>query len=187
MTPGMFRRAALLAVPLAAILLVSACSDGGDDSNETDDATAMADTTVAATSADGQLEILAPWARATPGNPDESSAAYMQIRSVGEGDRLVAASWEGGLAREVQIHEMVMSGGQMKMQQVAGWDIPAGGTLELAPGGNHVMLLGLSAQLKPGDTVTLTLTFEQAGDVMVEVPVQDAAAESMDDTDSDSN
>jgi len=181
-----FRRAGLLALPLAAILLVSACSDDADG-DEDATATAMADgstaaSMVAATTADGQLEIIDPWARATPGNPDESSAAYMQIRSVGTADRLVGAAWEGGLAREVQIHEMVMSDGQMKMQQVEGWDIPAGGTLELAAGGNHVMLLGLSQQLKPGDTVSLTLTFERAGEITIEVPVRDAASSSMDDS-----
>ena len=66
------------------------------------------------------------------------------------------------IAASVEIHNMTMQNGVMKMFQVDGIDVPAGKTVKLAPGGYHVMLMGLKQQMKPGERVPLKLTFELA-------------------------
>jgi copper(I)-binding protein len=67
------------------------------------------------------------------------------------------------LAGRTEIHEMAMEGGTMKMRQVSNLPLPAGATVELKPGGLHVMLFELAAQAKEGDTVPLTLVIETDG------------------------
>jgi copper(I)-binding protein len=74
------------------------------------------------------------------------------------GGKLVAAS--SPVAGVVEIHEMAMQGDVMRMRAVAGLDLPAGKAVELKPGGYHIMLMGLTQQLKPGDTVAVTLVIE---------------------------
>ena len=72
----------------------------------------------------------------------------------------------------IQIHMTEMTNGVMSMKEVEGGiEIPAGGTIQLEPGGNHVMLMGLKAPLVEGETLPLTLVFEKAGKVDVDVPV----------------
>jgi copper(I)-binding protein len=110
-----------------------------------------------------------PWARASAG-PARNSAAFMTIHNGGEADRLVAAS--GDVAERVELHTHMMEGDVMKMRQVEGIDVPAGGMATLQPGGFHVMLIGLKQPLNEGDSFPLTLTFEKAGDVSIEVTVQ---------------
>jgi len=127
----------------------------------------------------GDIEVIDAWARATPGNPDENSAAYAVIRNTGsEADRLVGASVEASVARTAEIHQTVREGDSMRMEQVEGWEIPAGGSLELMPGANHVMLMMLAAQFVPGEVITVTLEFERAGFVDVQVPIKMAEATS---------
>ena len=108
-----------------------------------------------------------------------TSAAYMLITNNGaEADRLTGASTLA--AASAEIHEIVDDNGVMKMQPLAdGLEIPAGGTVELTPGGYHVMLLGLKDDLTEGETFDLILTFEKAGDVevtLVVVPMEDASS-----------
>jgi len=105
------------------------------------------------------LAISEPWVRAAAtGN----SAAYMLIRNGGTAaDRLVKA--ESDVAAAVELHEMKMEGGMMKMAPVEGIAIPAAGQVELKPGGLHIMLIGLKRELKAGESVKLTLHFEKAG------------------------
>jgi copper(I)-binding protein len=78
------------------------------------------------------------------------------------------------VSRTVELHEMKMDGDVMRMRQVAAVDVPAGGSVALEPGGLHVMLLGLKAPLKEGDRFPMTLRFEKAGEVKVEVHVEAA-------------
>ena len=81
------------------------------------------------------------------------------------------------IADAVQVHEVVMVDGAMKMQEKAGGIvIPAGESVTLEPGGLHVMLMGLKQPLKKGEEIELTLHFEKAGDVTVKVPVGGVAA-----------
>jgi len=116
----------------------------------------------------GALTIDHPWGR--PNLPDRPAAAYMDIGNAGEAaDRLVAArSPEFG---RVELHRSIMEDGMMKMLPVEGIDIPAGGSAALAPGGYHAMLFEASARFAEGDSYPLTLVFEAAGEVTVEVSV----------------
>ena len=104
-----------------------------------------------------------------------TGAAYLTIENAGsEPDRLVGAS--SPAAKSVEIHEMVDDGGTMRMRPLAdGLAIPANATTALEPGGYHIMLIGLVEDLTEGDIYDLTLTFERAGDVTVQVPVGSGA------------
>lgn len=86
-------------------------------------------------------------------------------------DRLLAASSPAAAA--VELHETVDDGGVMRMvPHPEGWEIAARGRLELKPGGKHLMLIGLKEPLEAGQTVVITLTFQNAGAVTVQVPVK---------------
>ena len=101
-----------------------------------------------------------------------AGAAFMAVMNrTGEDDRLVSVSSE--IAKRTEFHShMDMGDGVMKMMHVEeGFVIPAGETHMLKRGGDHVMFMGLTQELKQGDMISLTLTFEKAGDVVVEVPV----------------
>lgn len=119
------------------------------------------------------VTINEPWARATvPGQP--VGAAYMKISSSTSAVRLLSA--ETDAAKEVQVHTMHHHDGVMRMREHGQLDIPAGQTVELAPGGLHFMLMGLKKPLAGGDTLTVKLTFEDAKKVkstsVVAVPVR---------------
>ncbi|HEX6959043.1 MAG TPA: DUF1775 domain-containing protein [Ferrovibrio sp.] len=115
----------------------------------------------------GDIGIVAPFARATPA---KVGGAFMQLTNSGKtDDKLIRAA--APVAENVEIHEHAMEGGAMRMRPVDGVPIPAGGTALLQPGGYHVMMIGLKHPLKQGDHFPLTLTFEKAGTVTVDVPV----------------
>jgi periplasmic copper chaperone A len=118
----------------------------------------------------GSVEIDHPWSRATPPNANVGGG-YFTLRNDGaEADRLIGGS--SPAAERVEIHMMEMEGDVMRMRQLPdGVEIPAGGSAELAPGGTHLMLIGLTAPLVEGERVPLTLEFEKAGSVEVELAV----------------
>ena len=109
----------------------------------------------AASLASAQVTVSEPWVRATV-LQQKATGAFMQLKAE-QSMRLVAA--KSPVAGVVEIHEMAMDNGVMKMRQVAGIEIPAGQTLALKPGSYHVMLLDLKQQVKDGDTVPITLEF----------------------------
>ncbi|RPH61147.1 MAG: copper chaperone PCu(A)C [Chloroflexi bacterium] len=114
--------------------------------------------------------VRAPGGMMAHGEGGAVAGAFMLIKNTGaQNDRLVKAASD--VAELVQVHETTMDGGVMKMAEVAGIDIPAGGQAELKPGGYHVMLINLKQELKPGDSVSITLTFEQAGEITVQAGV----------------
>jgi hypothetical protein len=120
--------------------------------------------------ASAQVAIEDPYARAA--SPSAiSGAAFMQIMNMGEAeDRLVAAASD--VAERVELHTHVMDGDVMRMVEVEeGFAVPAGESISLERGGMHVMFLGLNRPLTQGDEVEVTLTFEQAGEVTVTIPV----------------
>jgi len=125
----------------------------------------------------GDLVIQTPWARATPAGA-KVGGAYLKITNNGtQPDRLVGGSLTG--AREVEVHEMSMSNNVMKMRHLKdGLEIKPGQTVELKPGGYHLMLTGLSEGLKQGQKVKGSLTFEKAGTVEVEYSVAPVGAAS---------
>lgn len=111
-----------------------------------------------------------------------NGAAFVTIDNEGGDDRLITAAAD--ISQDVEIHEMVMEGGVMKMRALTeGLAIPNGVT-ELSPKGNHIMFLGLKKPLEEGGTFDLTLTFENAGEmtfpVMVTRPGQKPAMEEHD-------
>jgi copper(I)-binding protein len=133
----------------------------------------------AASADDFQLKTLRvsnAFARATPPGA-KVAGAFMTIKNAGpDADRLVSAS--SPAAGLVEIHEMAMEGGMMKMRALKGIDLKPGATVDLQPGGYHVMLEDLKQPLKQGDQIPVKLTFEKAGvlDIRVNVEAMGAAA-----------
>lgn len=122
----------------------------------------------------GDLMLETPWARATPGAA-KNGAAFMMIHNHGSAtDRLVAAASD--VAARVELHTHINKDGVMQMREVAGIEVPAGGMAELKPGGFHVMMMGLKAPLKEGESFPLTLTFENAGSATVDVKIESVGA-----------
>lgn len=123
----------------------------------------------------GDLRIQQPWARATPkGAP--TGGGYMTIRNAGsKADRLLGG--KTAAAARLEIHKMSMSGGIMRMRQLPdGVELPPGAAVEFKPGAIHLMLVQLTAPLKHGDRVPVTLTFERAGSIELELDVQPIGA-----------
>jgi copper(I)-binding protein len=102
-----------------------------------------------------------------------NSAIYMVLANGGaEADSLVAA--KAGVSNAVEIHETVMEGDVMRMQQVEGGiEAPAGGQVELKPGGYHIMLIGLTRDLAVGDKFPVTLEFSSGATLEVEAEVRE--------------
>jgi len=126
---------------------------------------------LAATPALADIEIVDPYARAS-GMSAKAGAAFFEIRNTGDtDDRLVDAA--ANISQRVELHtHKDMGDGVMKMMHVPeGFAVPAGGSHTLQRGGDHVMFMGLKEPMEQGDVINVTLTFEQAGDVVVEIPV----------------
>ncbi len=98
------------------------------------------------------------WIRGTV-PAQKSTGAFMEITAKNN-VRLISV--ESKVANAVEIHNMTMQNGVMKMFPVDGVDVPSGKTVKLAPGGYHVMFIGLKEQMKPGERVPLKLNFELA-------------------------
>lgn len=145
----------------------------------------------------GDLTIGDPWVR--PANPNapaptpvpDATAApmggamemgalittggYLTVANSGaEPDYLIAAAAPAGLADAVELHSVVDEGGMMRMRPVERIEVPAGGEVALKPGGFHIMFIGVKQELKPGDTVRLSLTFAKAGTVELDAAVRPA-------------
>ena len=114
------------------------------------------------------IKIEDAYTRATvPGQ--QVAGGFMKIENKGVADQLVSAS--SPVAGEVQLHEMAMDGNVMKMRQVKDIPLPAGGAVELKPGGLHLMFMNIKAPLTAGETVPVKLKFAKAGEVEVKMPV----------------
>lgn len=121
----------------------------------------------------GQLKIENPYARATvPGQ--KAAGGFMKIENKGTADQLIAAS--SPVAGEMQLHTMTMDGNVMKMREVKAIDVPANGTVELKPGGLHLMFMDIKSPLKAGEAVPVKLKFQKAGEVEIKVPVREISA-----------
>jgi copper(I)-binding protein len=131
-------------------------------------------TTLAQTAAAGAIKIESAYTRATvPGQ--QVAGGFMKIENKGAADQLVSAS--SPAAGEVQLHEMAMEGNVMKMRQVKDIAVPAGGAVELKPGGLHLMFMNIKAPLAAGETVPVKLKFAKAGEVEVKMPVNAMGAQ----------
>ncbi len=128
----------------------------------------------------GQLVVAQPWSMALPPNAPTVAAYFVITNGGAENDKLKAV--DSPIAGAAQLHEHVSQDGLMKMQHVETVGIPGGGTATFAPMAYHVMLLDLKdrARLIDGQSFPLTLHFEKAGDLTVDVMVlkqpPDAAA-----------
>jgi len=119
-------------------------------------ALAFAATLLATTPALAQVSVKDPWVRGTVPQ-QKATGAFMQLTSTQDA-RLVSAS--SPVAGVVEIHEMKMQDGVMRMRPIAALELPANQHVELKPGGYHVMLMDLKKPLAAGESVPLTLTFE---------------------------
>jgi periplasmic copper chaperone A len=121
----------------------------------------------------GDLEIHHPWSKAM--NPGaKTGGGFMKITNHGkEPDRLIKVSSDA--AGLIQVHDMKVDNGMMTMAEVpGGLEIAPGATVELSPGGIHVMFMSVKTPFKEGEKIKAVLSFEKAGDVAVEFKVEPA-------------
>lgn len=118
----------------------------------------------------GDLTIQHPWSRATPPGAKVGGGYLTIINNGNSADRLVGGSAE--ISTRFEIHDMAVEDGIMKMRPAGPIEIAPGATLSLAPGGKHIMMVGLTQTPKEGDTIAGTLVFEKAGTVNVEFKVE---------------
>ena len=122
----------------------------------------------------GSVQIENAYTRSTvPGQM--AAGGFMKIENKGAVDQLISAS--SPVAGEVQLHEMAMEGNVMKMRQVKEVVVPAGGAVELKPGGMHLMFINIKAPLTAGETVPVKLKFAKAGEVEIKMPVNAMGAQ----------
>ncbi|WP_417685220.1 copper chaperone PCu(A)C [Roseibium sp.] len=138
----------------------------------------VASSSFASDVAKGDITVSKTWTRATPPKA-MAGGGFAEITNSGsEDDRLVAAS--SPAAGRVELHEMAVNDGVMKMRQLEnGIEVPAGQTVALQPGGLHIMFMALNGPFKEGETVPVTLTFEKAGEVEIDLKVEKIGAKGM--------
>jgi len=121
------------------------------------------------------IEIKGAWARASAGPMMRAGGAFMTLTNHGTSpDRLIGAAT--GVSKLAELHTHIKDGDVMRMRAVEAIDLPAGKTVELAPGGLHVMLMELEKPLEQGTAFSLVLKFEKAGEIALDVDVQSAGA-----------
>jgi len=120
------------------------------------------------TGGSGEFQVNDVWAR--PGLVGGNAAVFFVINNPGPDDMLLSVSSE--IASAVEMHMTIMQDDNMQMVPQVNVPVPIGETI-FEPGGLHVMLIGLKNDLKPGDTFTVTLNFEKAGDRLLNVTVRE--------------
>jgi len=105
-----------------------------------------------------QVTVKDAWVRATVAQ-QKATGAFMQLTAA-QDSKLISVS--SSAVPVVEVHEMSMDGGVMKMRAIPSLALPAGTTVALKPGGYHVMLMDLKQAMKPGDVVPLSLVVENA-------------------------
>ena len=118
----------------------------------------------------GPIEMNDPWIRASV-TGQTNGAGYIQFKSTGAAaDKLISAQSEA--ATTVELHTVITENGVAKMQQVPEIIIPSNGSVNLAPGGYHIMFLKLTAPFKQDSTIPVVLKFEKAGEIRVNFTVK---------------
>lgn len=160
---------AAFATLLVACLLLAGCATpmGAPAAGETSAPAAPAPV-------EGQVTVANARSRPAPLQGGNGAAFLLVLNSTDAPVRLISAASD--VADAVELHETVQDGGVMKMiPHPEGFEVPAGGSVELAPGGKHVMLLGLAHPLEAGQAFSLTLTFDDGTVLDLSVPVMDMA------------
>ena len=123
----------------------------------------------------GPLTVVQPWSRATAPS-QKAGGVFLRIENASDQpDRLIRA--ESELSEITSLHTMIRDGDVMKMRPIEGGiEVPANGHVDLAPGGMHVMLIGLHNRLVKETTIPLTLVFERAGRIEIDAVVEAAGA-----------
>ena len=127
---------------------------------------------LAATPAAAQISVEDAWIRATPPGA-RTAAGYMIIRAE-SADRLLSVT--SPAAERVQTHITVQEGDVARMRELKGYNVPANGTLQLKPGGAHLMFVNIKAPMKEGMSVPATLRFEHLGKFEMDFQVRPLAA-----------
>ncbi len=117
----------------------------------------------------GDLVIESPWSREMP-PVAETGAVWFLVENRGAADRIVSA--DSPIAAETELHAHEVEDGVVKMRRLASVEVPAGSETAFAPGGRHVMLIGLEEPLVAGESFAMTVRFERAGAVEVRVRVR---------------
>ena len=119
------------------------------------------------------IQIDHPWARPTVTTSQPAAVFFTLNNQGGEADRLIGAKVDASIAEGVELHTTLNEDGVMRMRRLSdGLTVPAGEIVPVQPGGHHLMLFKLTQPLEEGDRFALTLVFEKAGDVEVEVAVE---------------
>lgn len=122
----------------------------------------------------GELRVGHPWTRATPPGA-KVAAGYLSVRNSGQQpDRILGAS--SPAAERVELHVQVREGDVLKMREVPSVEVPPGRSRMLRPGSLHLMLVNIRKPLVRGESIPLTLRFERAGELAIELEVQSAQA-----------
>ena len=117
------------------------------------------------------VQVDGVWARPSIGNTGKSAAYFIINNKSARGDVLTAA--KGTVSKRIELHTHIKDGDVMRMRVVEGGvKVPANSTVKFKPGGLHVMLIDLTSKLKVGDSFPLTLVFQEAGEVKINVPVK---------------
>lgn len=169
----MFTRRFLPVALVSALALGGLTACGGSDTSTSTPGTTAAPGTTAVV--DVGVTATGAWARSSPVVAD-AGAAYMTLTNTTDtDDELVGASVPATVAARAEVHESSMGeGGMMAMNRVDSVAVPAGGTVELAPGGYHIMMLQLAQPLQAGTDIPITLTFAKSGEVRVIAEVRDS-------------
>lgn len=155
--------AAVFALTLA--LLLGACTTATTTDSGSQDSAAAAD----GSGEIGDIAVSGAWAR--PAERGGTTAVYLVINNKGTTDDALFDVAAPDVTDEAMLHESKMIDNVMHMDHVHQIDVPAGGTVTLERGGLHIMLIDVKDELRVGDRVSVTLFFEHAGDLTLEVPV----------------
>ena len=121
----------------------------------------------------GPLRLVNPWTRAA--GQGMQGGGFLVIRNTGATpDKLISAT--SPAAGRMELHTHIRDGDVMRMRPVADIPVPANGEVTLQPGGLHLMLIGLTQPMNAGQTIPVTLRFERAGEVTIQLSVQAAGA-----------
>ncbi len=116
------------------------------------------------------LTVQDPYVRLVPPGI-RTTGGFMLIRNSGTADRRLVRA-ESPAAKIVELHNHINENGVMKMRQVSGIDVKAGGQAELRPGSYHIMLIDLQHALKEGDSIPITLGFDDGSSIRLDAPVR---------------